>query len=404
MASQYVFPAAVAARIFLCFTSLPEYLKYDQQLSTPLTSHLRLQEGIFLYKHDVDPYAGGTLRHSPLFLSLFTTLLPTSRLPCSVLWTLCDFAAAYSLVRIWRARQRVSSSSRDSLIASLYLLNPYLALPSLALSTATFDNLSVLLALTFASEGRTSLALLATAIATQLSISSALIILPVTLLLLTDPVSHLAAPRIFPAKLSRAVPLAAEYLAYSAALMLACTTLVGSWRWIPETWGASFTLPDLTPNPGLWWYFFTEMFDHFRPFFLMVFSIHLVIYIMPVCIKFQHDPLYAAFILLGVLGTFKAYLSLADPGLFLSMFAIFPEVHPYLRHPIVTALLHLHAALLLPLFHHLWLSEGTGNANFYYASTLVLGLANGAGLLDAVWAGLRTAIGDVGPKYEVVQE
>src|SRR6266576_2037565 len=35
----------------------------------------------------------------------------------------------------------------------------------------------------------------------------------------------------------------------------------------------SFTLPDLTPNPGLWWYFFTEMFDHFRPFFLMVFSV-----------------------------------------------------------------------------------------------------------------------------------
>ena len=33
------------------------------------------------------------------------------------------------------------------------------------------------------------------------------------------------------------------------------------------------TLPDLTPNPGLWWYFFTEMFDHFRAFFLMVFSV-----------------------------------------------------------------------------------------------------------------------------------
>ena len=34
-----------------------------------------------------------------------------------------------------------------------------------------------------------------------------------------------------------------------------------------------FLLPDLTPNPGLWWYFFTEMFDHFRPFYLMVFSV-----------------------------------------------------------------------------------------------------------------------------------
>jgi len=87
-------------------------------------------------------------------------------------------------------------------------------------------------------------------------------------------------------------------------------------------------LPDLTPNVGLWWYFFTEMFDHFRPFFLMVFNVHLLIYVFPLCIKFQHDTLYALFILLGVLGTFKAYPTLSDPGLFLSMTAIFPEIYP----------------------------------------------------------------------------
>ena len=32
-------------------------------------------------------------------------------------------------------------------------------------------------------------------------------------------------------------------------------------------------MPDLTPNVGMWWYFFTEMFDHFRPFFLGVFQV-----------------------------------------------------------------------------------------------------------------------------------
>lgn len=36
------------------------------------------------------------------------------------------------------------------------------------------------------------------------------------------------------------------------------------------------TLPELNPNPGLWWYFFTEMFDHFRPFFLVTFSVSLL--------------------------------------------------------------------------------------------------------------------------------
>ncbi|KAJ7643985.1 GPI transamidase subunit PIG-U-domain-containing protein [Roridomyces roridus] len=144
------------------------------------------------------------------------------------------------------------------------------------------------------------------------------------------------------------------------------------------------------------------MFDHFRPFFLMVFSIHLLIYIAPVCIKFQYDYLYAAFILLGVLGTFKSYPTMADPGLFLSMIALFPEIYPYLRYPIVTTPLHLHAALLMPLFHRL--NQGTGNANFFYASTLVFACANGAALTGCVWAGLRIAIGPPQEGFSVVQE
>ena len=77
---------------------------------------------------------------------------------------------------------------------------------------------------------------------------------------------------------------------------------------------------------------------------------------------------------------------------------------PDLRYPIVTSLIHLHASLLLPLFNHLWLSQGTGNANFFYASTLVFGIANGAALMDCVWAGLRIALGEMKEGYEVVQQ
>lgn len=47
----------------------------------------------------------------------------------------------------------------------------------------------------------------------------------------------------------------------------------------------------------------------------------------------------------------------------------------------------------MPLFDHLWLNQGTGNANFFYASTLVFACANGAALVDCLWAGLRIAIG-----------
>lgn len=70
----------------------------------------------------------------------------------------------------------------------------------------------------------------------------------------------------------------------------------------------------------------------------------------------------------------------------------------------MTILLHLHASLLLPLFNHLWLSQGTGNANFFYASTLVFGVANGAGLTDCVWAGLRIAIGEEKAGHELLHQ
>lgn len=75
-----------------------------------------------------------------------------------------------------------------------------------------------------------------------------------------------------------------------------------------------------------------------------------------------------------------------------------------LRHPLVTTMLYLYSSLLLVLFHNLWLVQGTGNANFYYASTMVFGLANGFALTDFVWAGLRAAFGRLPDGWEVTQK
>ncbi|KAI0345984.1 PIG-U-domain-containing protein [Trametopsis cervina] len=402
------FPALIVARGLLALAPLSDTLKHSQQLSSPLTSFSRLQEGVYLFSHGIDPYSGGLFRHSPLLLSAFTTLLPVKGLGPKIIWTAVDAIAAWSLVRIWRARQRIRKSSRDTLIAAIYLLNPYLLLPSLALSTSTLENAALLTAVAFAAEGRPSASILLLAILTHLSLSSVIYVLPIMLLLISSPVSNLVSPHPFALDrktLSKQIlPLVGQYVAYTSVLALASTLVCsGGLGWIEKTWGASVLLPDLTPNPGLWWYFFTEMFDHFRPFFLMVFSAHLLIYVVPICIKFQHDILYATFLLCGVLATFKPYPTLSDPGLFLSMWILFPETYPYLRHTIVTTLIHLHASLLLPLFNHLWLATGTGNANFFYASTLVFGMANGSGLLDAIWAGMAGAI-PVPEGWDVSQE
>ena len=50
----------------------------------------------------------------------------------------------------------------------------------------------------------------------------------------------------------------------------------------------SLQVSDLTPNMGLFWYFFTEMFEHFRMFFLWVFQLNAFFYCIPMTIKLRY--------------------------------------------------------------------------------------------------------------------
>ena len=48
---------------------------------------------------------------------------------------------------------------------------------------------------------------------------------------------------------------------------------------------------DLTPNMGLWWYFFAEMFEHFRAFFLFVFHIQPALLLLPLTLRLRGKPM-----------------------------------------------------------------------------------------------------------------
>jgi phosphatidylinositol glycan class U len=49
----------------------------------------------------------------------------------------------------------------------------------------------------------------------------------------------------------------------------------------------------------------------------------------------------------------------------------------------------LYASLLGPIFYHLWIYAGSGNANFFYAITLVWSLGIAIVIADSVFAVLR---------------
>lgn len=56
-----VIVTAVILRLFLfvAFPGLPDLLTNRVEISTPVTSFKRLQEGLFLYTRSVSPYDGG---------------------------------------------------------------------------------------------------------------------------------------------------------------------------------------------------------------------------------------------------------------------------------------------------------------------------------------------------------
>ena len=68
--------AAVVLRLvmFTAFPSLPDLLTNRVELSTPVTSFKRLQEGLFLYTHGLSPYDGGVFHQVSLSLPSATPL------------------------------------------------------------------------------------------------------------------------------------------------------------------------------------------------------------------------------------------------------------------------------------------------------------------------------------------
>ena len=104
--------------------------------------------------------------------------------------------------------------------------------------------------------------------------------------------------------------------------------LTGSWEFIESTYGVRLLMPDLTPNIGLWWYFFVEIFDPFRSFYLGVFWLHLASYVAGLTIRLRSQPLFVVIILVGLCAVFQPYPSVADANLYLALFPLYRHTFP----------------------------------------------------------------------------
>ncbi|KAK8195214.1 GPI transamidase-like protein component PIG-U [Phyllosticta capitalensis] len=394
------FAAAVRLVLFLAFPSLPDLLTGRVEISTPVTSFKRLQEGLFLYTHNVSPYDGGVFHQAPLLLPLFSLLPDISKFPLAtnIVYIIVDLLSANALMQIAETGENVSprqfTSPRKDLrwssvaIAAGYLFNPFIIATTLARPTSALTSLFVLTALASASRGRPMTFVLALSIASYLSMYPVLLFPPL-LKLCYDAEWKRSPSKAPPSPAWYALFHSADLLVTAGVLLYLSYLLMGSWEFISSTYGVHLLLPDLTPNVGLWWYFFTEMFDSFREFFLGVFWLHMAAYVGGLCFRIWRQPLFIVVTLLGIFAVFMPYPSIAESGLYLSLVPLYRHVFPLTRYTFLACSTLLYASFLGPAFYYLWIYAGSGNANFFYAITLVWSLGLTLIVADTIFAVLR---------------
>lgn len=344
---------------------LPEVSKTLQSsplLSTLITSHASLLEGIFLQEHGLDLYDGGVVHQSPLLVFAMGQLQGTYDL----LYPLIDAYVTFILIK-FAQRQKLKVS--PWIVGATFAFNPIAVLANQAKSSMVFTNAALISALYHASAGHVSLSAACVAVASYLNYTPVFLIFP----------------------LGKAAVKTGNLFRFISMVTLSISVLIGvsyqitgDWKFLCSTYGTVITFGKIAPNMGLWWYFFTEMFEFFIPFYTEVFTLYNVAFVIPLTIKL--DGIFAFIMTLGWLNFSKPYPELTDLPLYLSLLFLLESYFSYLEYVVVYMLLFLHSIILAPIFFHLWIDLGSGNSNFFYAITLSYSLGTAATIADFTWA------------------
>lgn len=418
--------ASVIFRLVLIHFSRNLNLASRPEVSTPLTSLRRLAEGYWLKQSSISPYAGSMYHGSPLLLSILGPLTVQrgegqyNHLICSLLFVIADFMTAV-LIRatgqnlqmaynqslkslgIVRLLERSEMLSSGDIAALVYLWNPLTIVTCVGSSTSPIENLVVVLSLYGACRRLVPLAAFGWVIATHLSLYPAILIVPLILILGYGPDSprrklfqqrasskvgenpstdiryqqkELASQPMLPIRFSWRLVVHFILWAslWSCYVLLLCGISVRRYGGLGEmfksTYGFILTVPDLSPNIGVLWYFFAEVFDYFRNFFLIVFHVNILFMILPLAIRLNHRPCFLAFVYIAISSLLKSYPSVGDSALYLGLLGLFVKELADMQFSFFLFCGYVGISFLSPVMHNLWIWRGTGNANFYFATAM----------------------------------
>ncbi|XP_068171315.1 phosphatidylinositol glycan anchor biosynthesis class U protein isoform X1 [Antennarius striatus] len=400
---------AVTIRAALFRSSLADVIADRVEVVSPLTAWKRVVEGLALLDLGVSPYCGDIFHETPLIIYLFHFVVDYAEITF-VLADVITAVALYKAVQEYNKQQfrkqkyalEMDHYPLDCLelirspkemyyiplkVALFYLLNPFAILSCIAKSTCCLNNAIIALFILSTMKANVLLSAIFLSLATYQSIYPLILCAPALL--------HLMQNQYIPLNFWRA-----RFWWFIAQYAFMCLGslfviiglsffLLGSWDYLSSVYGFILSVPDLTPNIGLFWYFFAEMFEHFRLFFLCVFQINTFFYTIPLSIKLRDHPVFLIFMQLAVISIFKSYPTVGDIALYLSFLPVWSHLQRFLRNIFLVSCILLVCSALFPVLWHLWIYAGSANSNFYYAITLLFNVAQILLVSDYFYAFLR---------------
>ncbi|KAM9958194.1 hypothetical protein ACTFIW_001054 [Dictyostelium discoideum] len=427
--------SAILIRIILFYQGFDQLFSNRNEITTPLTSFKRLVEGLHLRELGLSPYAGSAYHQPPLVLLLFYPFVNSINISnnnnnsgggsdnylifgifekSQILFLIIDCLIAIVLREIAKQIPRVlpkemksisANSNLPNITAALYLFNPFTIFTCIGMSTINLTNLAIVLSLYYSLKGMIFQSVFSVAMASYLSIYPVVLILPCALILKhhffppqqTQPVAQNQLPSDQSKQLKQLLErnerpmlllfyfrILIFFLLSISSLFYLSFTFLNSWEFFEKSYKFTFFVEDLTPNIGLFWYYFIEVFDHFRNLFLFIFQYHVFIYCIPLAIRLKDHPLFYFWSLCAIIATFKSYPALGDTALHVSLLPLLYQPLKGVKYSFIVIVVAIFVTVLAPILWQMWIYQGTGNANFYYTINLVFTIAQVLLIVDSL--------------------
>lgn len=395
---------ATVIRFWLSKSDYNKLIADRVEISTPLNSWKRVTEGAALYNVGTSPYLGDMFHDNPLWLVAFNWMLQNVPQYITYIFILSDMMTAHLLfltaqkfvgnllTRQINEQKNYAKVSRQLLVSpedvrmapifvvTAYLFNPYTVLTCAAHATTVFANLFLAIMLYATVNGHILLCCTALALSAQQAMYTVILIVPVCMYLAQGKQN----------KTFYMAMIATTFSTILCGLIYLSYHIAGSWDFVFATYGFILTVPDLRPNIGLFWYFFTEMFEHFRVLFLCAFQMNAaVLYLGPLAFRLHAEPMLLSTSLITLIAIFKSYPSLGDVGFYLALLPMWKHLFHYMQQGFIVSCFFIITSVLGPTVWHLWIYNRSANANFYFGVTLAFATAQIFLVTDLLFAYIK---------------